>query len=415
MSISKKDYRQDWAKATGHSRLLDSLPPDTEMVDASIEHWIANVKNVVSPIQFRCTVCLHESRSCIKRIVKGVKPNCNCAKGTNRSRGGTFRWNSNVGFETMRGILSEKSSDLLCDLAEWTSSVKDANSFIRTRCQICKVELLRAISGICSQKLGKCKCSGHLELKYDIQKVLEKVANTRFEFVDPPDNIQSRAVIDFRCKVCGDVVASTYSQLVHQGSVGCSCNNPDEALVVSMLRGIVHSNCTVGSQTAYPNIVGVNGGGLRADASIFIDGRLLALFEVDGGYHFKEYAYNSRSASYDSAVKHDLKKEEWCISNSIPMFRVSQRLVATDAPVVELWLRSQYERLLLGTVSGIHRLSHTRCYVDSVYSRKRIGTLLEVKDEPIDLHPGSTTGMTPRLRIHLSREEIAPSDDEFWF
>lgn len=73
-------------------------------------------------------------------------------------------------------------------------------------------------------------------------------------------------------------------------------------------------------QFKFDDLVGLGNSQLKFDFSIFKNDELVCLIEYDGQYHFKDK--NDDEENYNVLHEHDLRKDEYCNLNNIPLIRI---------------------------------------------------------------------------------------------
>ena len=118
------------------------------------------------------------------------------------------------------------------------------------------------------------------------------------------------------CKRCGNTFVTRGSNIRFSYTTSCGCvHSKNEEKIKTMLSA---SNIEFATQYTFPDLVGEGGRRLRFDFAIFKDKQLERLIEYNGLQHYK-IPEGSWKSGYETLIKHDLKKKEYCEKNGIKL------------------------------------------------------------------------------------------------
>ena len=118
------------------------------------------------------------------------------------------------------------------------------------------------------------------------------------------------------CKHCGNIFTTEGANIRSGESKSCGCiHSRGEQIITQML---IEEGCEFSTQYTFPDLVGVNGGRLRFDFAIFLNGKLDKLIEFNGLQHYKR-PEGSWGKEWDNLIENDKKKQEYCKKHCIPL------------------------------------------------------------------------------------------------
>lgn len=181
----------------------------------------------------------------------------------------------------------------------------------------------------------KCKCgkeidvdtrnlnSGHTKSCGCLQK--EKASNNTYDMTNyETDNLkilyragsdeQGAALWVCLCKKCGNIF-TTRGSSIRAGYVNsCGCiHSKNEQNIIKLLS---ENNIEFSTQYTFPDLKGVNNGGLRFDFAIFKNHRLSHLIEYNGKQHYTQPEGKWKNG-YDNLIENDKRKKDYCEKNHI--------------------------------------------------------------------------------------------------
>lgn len=182
----------------------------------------------------------------------------------------------------------------------------------------------------------KCKCgkeldvdtrklnSGHTKSCGCLQK--EKASNNAINMLHYEDkNIkvlerngsdkQGTALWTCLCKHCKNIFVTRGSSIRMGYIQSCGCvHSINEKNIVKLLK---ENNIEFTTQYTFDDLLGVNNGHLRFDFAIFDKNHKLShLIEYNGKQHYIKPS-GTWANEYDTLIKHDLLKKEYCQKNNI--------------------------------------------------------------------------------------------------
>ena len=307
-------------------------------------------------------------------------------------------WGTADGYDRLMSALKNTPIKLQLTKQEWIQHVpilgKDHNvSFF---CSKCGIESKSKIGNVARLKRIGCMCTGRF--KYNTpsgRKVIQKLVDqSRFHLMSPVEDLDlSRGCysqLELFCPVCSTVVTPKVDQLLPTScGIGCLCARPDEFQVRNSLQEMLElwdCNYKLDLQFKFfDELKGRLGKPFTADFAIRNEeNEVVVIVEVDGWYHFNQYA-KSRVADNNRTQDHDIIKEQWCIDKQIPLVRIQTAFVKFSP---DLWTPPLWEALTNAVCfneTRICRLSHDSCYSKGPYFDRRVGTPLAVIDKPIVL------------------------------
>jgi hypothetical protein len=303
-------------------------------------------------------------------------------------------WIGEFGFNRFVRLLNGTPLVLQLTKEEWIQQKIKLHSIVPVLCSKCGIVSMSTVKNVASKKRVGCICTGRFKYNTPNGRIVLKqlIDKSRFklvksiEDVDLSNGCYSR--IELCCSFCDATVHPGVYQL-HPKSygIGCPCAQPDEMQIHNALKYMIriwNNDRKIELQFKFfGQLKGPKGKPFRADFAIVDkDGNVLAIIEVDGWYHFNEYK-KGRITDINRSKEHDLMKERWCLERKIPMVRISTSFIkrGIDAWWPSFW--TTVNDVCNGEGRLFSRLSHDCCYVSGSYFDRRIGTVLEVDDDPV--------------------------------
>ena len=419
-----------WKTEAGYRRVASLRESRGLRLDIDFDEWKVTVKGAHDYIPMSCLKCGYSSTIKINNVINQNRHiDCPCVRPP--------PVHSDIQWTKLTALMEERGRRVVTE----QSAVINQHSKITCHCLTCGDTLIVRVGDVLNNgTVGRCSCWQQLwssSVKY--AKFTERLESSRFEFASliGPDvwaSATAFSVFPIKCKQCGLVKDCRLIDLQREldvgESVGCACHNPAEKVVFDALSPICkHLGVTIEHQLTFTGLVGISGKRrLMFDFGIRdVNNDVIGVIEVDGGYHFG-FCSRSRSVSADHTVEHDFMKEMECIRRRIRMARFSVGLISSPQRYWVPILRQQIEMMLsdvracsriegqpncmhienvqmlkyipiainppLGATEAkitvhyyapvwIARFCNKGCYTTSVYFFRRQGTVLEVKDSPI--------------------------------
>ena len=118
------------------------------------------------------------------------------------------------------------------------------------------------------------------------------------------------------CKHCGNIFTTEGANIRSGESKSCGCiHSRGEQIITQML---IEEGCEFSTQYTFPDLVGVNGGHLRFDFAIFLNGKLDKLIEFNGLQHY-EKPEGRWGDEWENLIENDKRKKEYCKKNCIDL------------------------------------------------------------------------------------------------
>ena len=118
------------------------------------------------------------------------------------------------------------------------------------------------------------------------------------------------------CKHCGNIFTTEGANIRNGESKSCGCiHSRGEQIITQML---IEEGCEFSTQYTFPDLVGVNGGHLRFDFAIFLNGKLDKLIEFNGLQHY-EKPEGRWGDEWENLIENDKRKKEYCKKNCIDL------------------------------------------------------------------------------------------------
>ena len=118
------------------------------------------------------------------------------------------------------------------------------------------------------------------------------------------------------CKHCGNIFTTEGANIRSGESKSCGCiHSRGEQIITQML---IKEGCEFSTQYTFPDLVGVNGGHLRFDFAIFLNGKLDKLIEFNGLQHY-EKPEGRWGDEWENLIENDKRKKEYCKKNCIDL------------------------------------------------------------------------------------------------
>lgn len=334
------------------------------------EDWFDQLMISTSAVQLKCRTCDHVGDSAINWICKpGYEMQCRCSGSKQR-------------LQILNKLLADLPSRIRVHYSpdEWDNVFKGRyGTILDAYCNECNKTFAVPLRSA-QRKHYPCGCSKHERWESKTEEFDRVIENSRFVCTKRPARLHAKARIELQCTVCNEVTTPTLTQFIGD-TVGCECTSPDaqavRKIVESLLLGseILIREPTLGikSNAKRPTA-------LRCDFKVIFGNGTLLMVECDGGYHFSEQL--RPPPHVNTTPKHDLMKEQHILGLSVPMLRIDN---ATARQYPAQTKRSINEILSIaraGRLAGVRRISHRKVYINTVYSRLRLGTPLEV-DDPV--------------------------------
>lgn len=230
-----KQSRVYWASKAGHRKFVALVESQQkhELCDASVEHWLQNVKPKVrnNKIQMRCIECGVTGMVMVQGYAKSFRfTGCFCS--------GKLRWNTKEGLQRFEDRLKQSRFELvLCPLAE--GHPLTAFSRIKLACRECDEEVDCLVRTLFSQEGGTvCGCTNPTE------RIVVKAARQMVQEYDGFAAVETQAWYP-------DLYGSGAKRLYH----------------------------------------------LMADCAIVQNDKVVLFIEVDGGFHFGLVKYGGQACT----------------------------------------------------------------------------------------------------------------------
>lgn len=177
------------------------------------------------------------------------------------------------------------------------------------------------------------------------QERINNITGQRFNnlvVLEMTDKRRSSGDVVWKCLCdCGNITYASASELRNNRTKSCGCL---KSLGEKTINAILSAN-GIAFQKEYCFTDLKDEGFLRFDFAIFNNNQLSYLIEYDGELHFIDSDAWSGHFNYNNLHKHDLMKNEYCISHNIPLIRI---------PYTQL-KKLSIEDLLLNTSKFIYK------------------------------------------------------------
>ena len=353
-------------------RLLSSTR--FELIDPTFENWLS--ANVVhrSQIPLRCKTCRMKCYPMLQNFIKKPGGNCLCTR---------VRWKSIEWFKQFKEFLSETRFELRDDtFASWLKTKVCSTSTVELRCTVCGTETDAWVKSFMSTRSAACLCThvNTVSCRAYFDRFVAFVSTSNYELVGVSNLSEWQKVatsknskIKLRCKTCQGLSTPSISNFNRLQTGSCLCNrNMTEKRVIALVKSsITKLDVEVTLEFSYPDLLGVNGGLLRADITLLQNEAPILSIEVDGPHHFEDFVVYGDGGKANNTLQHDLIKEKYLTAHGIPIARLSSCTAKYNRLCWREWLRTIVNRAEFGLLNpGVYRIGHE--YNSGEYHKCRI-------------------------------------------
>jgi len=135
--------------------------------------------------------------------------------------------------------------------------------------------------------------------------------------LEPTDQRASNKFVVWKCKCdCGNFCYVSSSNLNRQLTQSCGCLKSQGELKLTTI--LIQSKKEFQKEKTFNNFVTQTNTHYRFD--FYVDNQFL--IEYDGIQHFEEHFFGGTTKDFKERIKYDLIKNEYCLNNNIPLYRI---------------------------------------------------------------------------------------------
>lgn len=143
----------------------------------------------------------------------------------------------------------------------------------------------------------------------------------RWQCLDYNSTMNGHTYWNCKCLNCGIIKSVRIDQLTSGNSYSCGCLSQSHG-AFKIEEILNKSHIDYKKEFCFKDLKSSNGVNLRFDFAVFKESALIALIEFDGKQHMEPSQYFGGEDAYIKVVEHDKQKNEYCLINNIPLYRI---------------------------------------------------------------------------------------------